>query len=251
MDLSGFLQLTVAVLLVLFPFRASADLAPALSCIRTAGLSVVDSSQTAALQSASQTWQLLNTTVALAVVSVTGVDQIQKAVQCLYNNNIQAVPRGGGHSYAGLSVLPNAVTIDLSGLNSISLSSDLQTVTLGAGITHGQAYYQIDQLANHTKTIVGGSDLGVGVVGLVLGGGFGFLSRQYGLACDQLRSLRMVDYKGDIVTADSSQNADLFWASCGGGGGNLGIVVEMTLGLVDAPSTTTTCDCSSAFSAFC
>ena len=55
------------------------------------------------------------------------------------------------------------------------------------------------------------------------------LARKYGLACDHLLSLEMVDYKGDIIIANASSNADLLWASKGGGGGNFGIVTHFTL----------------------
>ena len=61
------------------------------------------------------------------------------------------------------------------------------------------------------------------------GGGTGMSVRTYGLACDQLLALQMVDYQGNIVQASKTQNQDLLWASCGGGGGNLGIVTSFTL----------------------
>lgn len=63
----------------------------------------------------------------------------------------------------------------------------------------------------------------------------GFLNRKYGLACDQLVSLTMVNFKGDVLQANAKENADLFWASCGGGGGNFGIVTEFKLKTVPVP----------------
>lgn len=67
----------------------------------------------------------------------------------------------------------------------------------------------------------------------------GFLNRMYGLACDQLVSLTMVNFKGEILTASAKENPDLFWASCGGGGGNFGIVTEFKLNTVPVPAKVT------------
>ena len=78
--------------------------------------------------------------------------------------------------------------------------------------------------------------------GHVIGGGTGLNSRAYGLACDQLVGLTMVDYQGRLLTASASENPDLLWASCGGGGGNLGIVTSYTVRLNSldmVPQTTT------------
>ena len=61
------------------------------------------------------------------------------------------------------------------------------------------------------------------------GGGTGMSVRSYGLACDQLTGLTMVDYQGNVIQASTTQNQDLLWASCGGGGGNLGIVTSFTM----------------------
>ena len=67
------------------------------------------------------------------------------------------------------------------------------------------------------------------VGGLVLGGGFGFRSRQYGLLSDNLKALEMVNYKGDIVKANDYLNQDLLWASKGGGGGQFGVLTTVQL----------------------
>ena len=72
------------------------------------------------------------------------------------------------------------------------------------------------------------------------GGGLGFLSSLHGMACDQLLALEMVDATGAVITASASSHPDLFKASCGGGGGNFGIVTSFTLRLVQVPPLLTT-----------
>ncbi|WP_226894439.1 BBE domain-containing protein [Paraclostridium bifermentans] len=69
------------------------------------------------------------------------------------------------------------------------------------------------------------------ISGLALGGGWGYSSRKYGLTCDSLLELTLVNYKGELITANKHTNSDLFWACKGGGGGNFGVVISMTFKL--------------------
>ena len=62
---------------------------------------------------------------------------------------------------------------------------------------------------------------------VLAGGAWGLLARAYGLGCDRIRAVTMVDAQGKVVQANSTHNSDLLWASCGGGGGNFGIVTSM------------------------
>jgi len=81
----------------------------------------------------------------------------------------------------------------------------------------------------------------IGVAGHLLGGGSGFQIRRHGLACDSLIALRMVTFEAEVITASADANPDLVWASCGGGGGNLGIVTSFnvkTTPLSEAPVVT-------------
>lgn len=88
-------------------------------------------------------------------------------------------------------------------------------------------------------TVPAGTCPTVGISGLSAAGGFGRLSRLYGLTCDNILELKVVTAAGDVVTASQSENADLLWACKGGGGGNFGAVVELTAKLhpVDMPFT--------------
>jgi FAD/FMN-containing dehydrogenase len=132
--------------------------------------------------------------------------------------------RSRGHSYAGWSSLDNGLVIDVSRMSRFSVGNG--TVTVGAGIDLIHLY---QNLSDHGLAIPGGSCPTVGLAGLALGGGIGVLSRQYGLTCDSIKSVQIVTADGVPRTCDSSQHADLLWASMGGGGGNFGVATSFTL----------------------
>lgn len=141
-------------------------------------------------------------------------------------SGVRFATRSGGHSFEGYCCSPDLV-IDLQGLNRIHFDAREQTVSVGAGVSLGAIYKALrDQGSN--IAFVAGTCPTVGVAGHVLGGGYGFLARAYGLACDNLLSLRMVDAGARLIEADARRSADLFWASRGGGGGSLGIVTDFT-----------------------
>ena len=130
--------------------------------------------------------------------------------------------RGGGHSYEALS-LSDSLVVDTRLINDVRLDARESTLSVGGGATLAQAY---QAAGARDLAIPGGSCPTVGVAGNTLGGGYGFLARKYGLACDSLMSLEMVDAAGRVVTADAGTNADLFWACRGAGGGSFGVVTR-------------------------
>jgi FAD/FMN-containing dehydrogenase len=135
------------------------------------------------------------------------------------SNNLAFAIRCGGHSYEGLSQSASVV-IDTRMLNAVSFDAKTKTATVGAGASLG-AFYNV--VAPHGLGFPGGSCPTVGVSGHVLGGGYGHLARPFGLACDSLLSVDLLDPNGKPVHADAQQNPDLFWASRGGGGGSFGV----------------------------
>ncbi len=110
------------------------------------------------------------------------------------------------------------------------------TCTVGAGAVLGDVY---DALDAHGRTIAAGCGPAVGIAGLLLGGGLGILGRRHGLTCDQLVAARVVLADGRIVDCDEERDSDLFWALRGAGGGQFGVVTEVTLRTVPAPRVTT------------
>lgn len=134
--------------------------------------------------------------------------------------NVPLAVRSGGHSYAGWST-GTGLVLDVSRLNEISHASGRATV--GAGAKLVDVY---DRLGARGVSIPAGSCPTVGVSGLALGGGIGVVSRKYGLTCDVMESVRIVTADGRLLTCDADHNPDLYWASRGGGGGNLGVAVS-------------------------
>ncbi|WP_307794880.1 FAD-binding oxidoreductase [Alkalihalobacillus sp. BA299] len=142
-------------------------------------------------------------------------------------NNVSFRVRSGRHSYENFSVLNGGIIIDISELNKISVDLDKKIATIQAGTNLGKVYTHLWECG---VTIPAGTEFSVGLAGLTLGGGIGLLSRLFGLTCDNLIGLRIVIPKGKseakVVDASRETNSNLFWACCGGGGGNFGIVTQ-------------------------
>ena len=135
------------------------------------------------------------------------------------SNNLAFAIRCGGHSYEGLSQSASVV-IDTRLLSKVTYDAKTKTAAVGAGASLG-AFYNV--VAPHGLGFPGGSCPTVGISGHVLGGGYGHLARPFGLACDSLLAVDLIDPQGKPVHADTQQNPDLHWACRGGGGGSFGI----------------------------
>lgn len=131
--------------------------------------------------------------------------------------------RSGGHSMAGLSTDDKGMIIDLAHLNEVTIiDASRRLVRIGGGATWGQVS---TALAPHGLGITAGDTRQVGVGGLTLGGGAGWMVRRWGLAIDSLVSAELVTADGRQLVADLDQHAELFWA-LRGGGGNFGVVTS-------------------------
>lgn len=132
--------------------------------------------------------------------------------------------RSGRHSYEGYSVVTGGVVSDVSDLAQVRLDPLSKMAEVGAGARLLDVYQRLWDEGR--VTIPAGSCPTVGTAGLTLGGGFGLVSRAFGLTADALVGLEMVDACGNLLVASRHQNEDLFWASRGGGGGNFGVVTR-------------------------
>lgn len=131
--------------------------------------------------------------------------------------------RSGGHSMAGLSTHTDGMVIDLRRLDSVEiLDRASRLVRVGAGATWGTVS---KTLIPNGFSLTAGDTTSVGVGGLTLGGGIGWMVRRYGLAIDNLAGADLVTADGRLVRADAHSNRELFWA-LRGGGGNFGVVTS-------------------------
>jgi FAD/FMN-containing dehydrogenase len=138
--------------------------------------------------------------------------------------------KAGGHSAAGhgVGLADGALVIDLSGMKRIEVDPARRVATAEAGVLAGE--YVRATFAHGLTTPLGDTPT-VGLGGLVLGGGMGYLARKHGLAIDHLRAVEIVLADGSVVRASADEHPDLFWA-VRGGGGSFGIVTRFELGLV-------------------
>jgi hypothetical protein len=147
------------------------------------------------------------------------------------SNNLPFAVRSGGHSYEGFSQSASVV-IDTRLMNQIAFNRTARTMTVGAGATLGPVYETIGAAG---FGFPGGSCPTVGIAGHALGGGFGLIARPFGLACDNLQWLELVDPQGAIIQVDAQHNPDLFWAARGGGGGTFGAVTRFRFQIFRIP----------------
>ncbi|CAO2162680.1 unnamed protein product [Urochloa humidicola] len=178
----------------------------------------------------------------LAIVAATEPAHVQATVVCGRRHSMHIRTRSGGHDYEGLSYASihpgkNFAVLDLAELRAIHVDAARSEAWVESGATIGELYYAA-AAANQTFGFPAGNCLTVGVGGHLSGGGFGLLSRKYGLSIDNVLDAVVVDADGRLLNR-SSMGEDLFWAIRGGGGESFGIVVSWKVRFVPVPETVT------------
>lgn len=168
----------------------------------------------------------------VAIIVPTTEEELVYAFQALTENHLPFSVRSGGHCY-GPGSLSNGYIIDLRNFSSIVPDIDNGTVYLGAGCHLGDV---ITALGNLNYAIPTGTCPSVGLCGLTLGGGIGYLARAYGLTCDSVMSIRILTADGTIMDIDPCSYPDLFWALCGAGANSFGIVLGFTFRMYYIPT---------------
>ncbi|MDI1442602.1 FAD-binding oxidoreductase [Polyangium sp. 6x1] len=160
-----------------------------------------------------------------AIVKCRSPGDVQKALEWARRNGIHIAARSGGHSYGGFSTTSGLV-LDVRDMAQIEVDTTEPTVLVGAGAALIDIY---DALFAHGLALTAGTCPTVGIAGHALGGGYGLISRKFGLASDNLLEVELVTAAGELLTCNDEEHTDLFWACRGGGGGQFGVVTSLKL----------------------
>jgi FAD/FMN-containing dehydrogenase len=171
---------------------------------------------------ARQVWNGVNDRHPAVIARCAGTADVVEAVRVAREHRPVVSIRGGGHQIAGSAVCDDGLVIDLSGMRGIHVDPTGRTARAQGGVTWGELDRETQLFGLATP---GGEVSTTGIAGFTLGGGMGLIMRQYGLACDNLRSIEIVTADGMIRTASREEHRDLFWAARGGGRG-LGVVTS-------------------------
>src|SRR5713226_6693727 len=155
------------------------------------------------------------------------VSDVQSAVRAASEIGILTAVRCGGHSLAGFSTCDGGLVIDLSRMRQVSVDADARRASFAGGCLLGS----IDTATQKAGLVFpSGVVSHTGASGLILGGGTGWLTRRFGLSCDNVEGFTLVTADSSIVRANARENPNLFWA-LRGGGGNFGVVTEFEVKL--------------------
>jgi FAD/FMN-containing dehydrogenase len=159
-----------------------------------------------------------------AIVRVAGAADVAGVIAFARATGTELAVRSGGHSGAGHSTTDGGIVIDLRELRKIEIDPVARTARAQTGLTA----LEVSTAAAEHGLGIGFGDTGtVGIGGITLGGGVGYLSRRDGLTIDNLLAAEIVTADGQVLTVDADNHADLFWA-IRGGGGNFGVATEFT-----------------------
>ncbi len=163
------------------------------------------------------------------IVQPTGTADVVAAVNFAREFEMEIAVHGGGHNVAGYAVADGGLMIDLSAMNGVFVDREARAVRAQAGATLGDVDHET-QLFGLAAPLGAVSE--TGIAGLTLNGGYGHLSRDFGLSVDNLLEVEIVTADGEVRTANDQQHEDLFWA-VRGGGGNFGVVTAFEYELHD------------------
>ncbi|HWH96567.1 MAG TPA: FAD-binding protein, partial [Baekduia sp.] len=162
-----------------------------------------------------------------AVVEAVSVADVQAVVRHARAANLRVAPQGTGHGAEALGALSRAILLKTAALDAIEIDPDARTARVGAGVSAGAVAAAAGE---HALAPALGLAPSVGVAGLSLGGGLGWLSRTHGLASNNVEAIDIVTAAGDALRVDAEHEPELFWA-LRGGGGRFAIVTGLEIAL--------------------
>ncbi|MFB9126451.1 FAD-binding oxidoreductase [Paraburkholderia dipogonis] len=161
------------------------------------------------------------------ILRCAGVADVLQGVAFARDNGLPLAIRGGGHNIGGSALCNDGVVLDLSQMKSVRIDPAARRAYVEPGATLHDFDHEAQAFGLATPL---GINSTTGVAGLTLGGGFGWLSRRYGMTVDNLVSADVVTAEGELVHASADSHEDLFWA-IRGGGGNFGVVTRFEFAL--------------------
>ncbi|HEX9118335.1 MAG TPA: FAD-binding oxidoreductase, partial [Anaerolineae bacterium] len=158
-----------------------------------------------------------------AIVRAVDAHDVASVVSFAHDSGLELAIRSGGHSLAGHCLSDGGIVLDLKEMRGLQIDAENRTAWAETGLTSGE--YTAAAGAYGLATGFGDTPT-VGIGGLTLGGGVGYLVRKYGLTIDNLLAAEIVTADGRLLHTDASSHPDLFWA-IRGGGGNFGVVTRL------------------------
>jgi FAD/FMN-containing dehydrogenase len=162
-----------------------------------------------------------------AIVRAADASDVARVVNLARETGAELAVRGGGHSRAGHGTSDGGIVLDLSEMNAVEIDVDGRTAWAQGGVTAGD---YTKATGEHGLVTGLGDTPSVGVSGITLGGGVGYLVRKNGLTIDDLLGAEVVTADGELLEVDRETHPDLFWA-LRGGGGNFGVATRLRLRL--------------------
>lgn len=162
-----------------------------------------------------------------AIVRVTDTSDVVRVVDLAREGGAELAVRSGGHSRAGHGTTEGGIVLDLSAMNAVEIDAEHRSAWAQTGVTAGD---YTTQTARYGRATGLGDTPSVGLGGITLGGGIGYLVRKTGLTIDDVLAAEVVTADGELLEADERTHPDLFWA-LRGGGGNFGVVTRLRLRL--------------------
>ncbi|MGA9161829.1 MAG: FAD-binding oxidoreductase [Actinomycetota bacterium] len=162
-----------------------------------------------------------------AIVRVADEMDVARVIALARETDVELAVRSGGHSVPGHSVSEGGIVVDLGDMRAIDIDADAHTAWAQTGLTAGEF---TTATAEHGLAVGFGDTGSVGIGGITLGGGVGYLVRKHGLTIDSLLAADVVTADGELRRVDAHDEPDLFWA-IRGGGGNFGVATRFLFGL--------------------
>ena len=164
-----------------------------------------------------------------AIAKVADADDVARVIAHARESGLELAVRSGGHSGAGYGVTDGGIVLDVGELRELAIDRATQSAWAGAGLTAGE---YTSAAAEHGLATGFGDSGSVGISGITLSGGVGFLVRKHGLTIDSLLGAEIVTAAGELLRVDADSHPELFWA-IRGGGGNFGVATRLHYRLHD------------------